>query len=107
MGRLGDSREGYAEHGSNAEGPEEQPTQGAEKVAHSSAWIKSENSRRVSRETYSGRRVTTLPSRKDIVAPPFRFAPHALNIRENSRACSSSRKVWVVFILDHSQSDEK
>ena len=29
-GRLGDSREGYAEHGSNAEGTEEQPAKGTE-----------------------------------------------------------------------------
>lgn len=55
----------------------------------------------------SGRRKTLRPSRKDIVAPLFRFAPHELNIRENSRACSSSRKVCSVFMgLNHPECDE-
>ena len=55
----------------------------------------------------SGRRKTLRPSRKDIVAPLFLFAPHELNMRENSRACSSSRKVWSVFMgSDHPEGDE-
>lgn len=55
----------------------------------------------------SGRRKTLRPSRKDINAPLFRFAPHELNMRENSLACSSSRKVCSVFMgSNHAKSDE-
>lgn len=55
----------------------------------------------------SGRRKTFRPSRKEITAPLFRFAPHELNMRENSRACSSIRKVCSVFMgSDHSQSNQ-
>ena len=55
----------------------------------------------------SGRNETLRPSRKAIVFPLFRFAPHELNMRENSRACSSSKKICSVFMgSNHTERDE-